>query len=160
MLFWNIMLNINAQAQAEKLKSIRSEFENNKDNASQCLMYIKKLEDAHEPEIKGYRAMYIFMMAQHSLDPFSKWHYFYKGKKILEEVIAQHPDNIELKFLRFMIQTNIPSILGYNAHIQNDKKEIMLALKNKKIADTDLEQRIKKSLKTNTYLTEEEKKIL
>lgn len=159
-LFWDIILSITTQAQVEKLKSIRSDFERNKDNPSQCLMHIKKLENAHEPEIKGYQAMYMFMMAQHSSDLFSKWSYFHKGKKLLEEVISQNPDNIELKFLRFMIQTNIPAILGYNTDIHTDKKELMYALTNKKIIDTDLEQRIKQLLKKNSYLTEKEKQIL
>lgn len=159
-LFWNIISNMNSQTLSEKLKSVRSDFEKNKDNPSQCLIYIKKLEDADEPELKGYQAMYTFMMAKHALDPFSKWHYFNKGKKILENVIAQHPKNIELKFLRFMIQTHIPSLLGYNNNIQNDKKEIILALKNKKITDIDLAERIKQSLKNSSYLTNDEKQIL
>ncbi|RME13745.1 MAG: hypothetical protein D6799_07750, partial [Bacteroidetes bacterium] len=143
-----------------KLKNIREVFEKNKDDSAACLEYIKKLENDPAPEIQGYRAMFSFMMANHAIDPFSKWHYFSKGRKILEEQINQHPDNTELRFLRFVIQCNIPSILGYSDKISQDKELLLNALKSNQIKDEDLKQRIVLFLKSNHHLSEKEKKEL
>lgn len=143
-----------------KLKNIREVFEKNKDNSALCAEYIKKWENDPSPEVQGYRSMFSFMMANHAIDPFNKWHYFSKGKKILEEQINQHPDNIELRFLRFVIQCNIPSILGYNDKISQDKELLLNALKSNKIKDEDLKQRIIRFMKNNHHLSEKEKKEL
>lgn len=144
----------------EKIQTTRENFEKYKDNPSKCLELLKQLENDPTPEIQGYRAMYSFMMANHSFDPFSKWHYFSKGKKILENQISLHPDNIELRLLRFAIQTNLPSFLGYNASIDTDKKVLLDALKNNRISNTYLKSKITEILKASYYLTTQEKQAL
>ncbi|MCX7728363.1 MAG: hypothetical protein N2203_02725 [Bacteroidia bacterium] len=159
MLLFNFLM-MPIESQNQKLISIRQEFELYKDNPSKCLYYINELEKTNIPEIQGYRAMFSFMMANHSFDPFSKWHYFLKGKKILEEQINKNKQNIELRFLRFVIQTNIPSILGYYQSTNEDKSILLDALKNNKISDEDLKNRMIKILKQNKNLSESEKNIL
>jgi hypothetical protein len=78
------------------------------------------------PILTGYRACGTMIMAKHVANPISKLMYFYKGRKMLEAVIAGNEKVAELRFLRYSIQTNAPSFLGYNSHIAEDK----LFLKN------------------------------
>jgi hypothetical protein len=73
------------------------------------------------PVLVGYKACGTMMMAKYVFNPFSKLSYFRRGKKILETVIAANSDVVELRFLRYSIQTNAPSFLGYNKHIAEDK---------------------------------------
>ena len=46
--------------------------------------------------------------------PFSKLSVFNEGKDDLEKAIQEDPDNVEIRFLRYTIQTNIPGFLNYN----------------------------------------------
>lgn len=89
---------------------------------------------------EGYKASATMMMAKYCFNPFSKLSYFKKGKRMLEEAIQARPDNIELRFLRFAIQTEIPFFLGYNDAIESDKKIILKALPF--ITDEDLKNMI------------------
>ncbi len=45
---------------------------------------------------------------------------FKKGAELLEAAIANEPTNIELRFLRLIIQENAPPILRYNTNIDHD----------------------------------------
>lgn len=66
---------------------------------------------------------------------------FKDGKVLLEKAIQTHPNNVEYRFLRLMIQENAPRILKYNTNIKEDvalikeniskvPKEIKTALTN------------------------------
>lgn len=75
----------------------------------------------NEPILAGYKASATMMMAKFAFNPFSKLSYFKKGKKMLETAIESRPENIELRFLRFAIQTNVPAFLGYDDQVEADK---------------------------------------
>ena len=70
-----------------------------------------------------------------------KYESFTKGKKQLESIIKKYPDNIELHFLRLTIQDNLPSFLGYDDNISEDKNFIKTKIKEVK-NDPDLVERI------------------
>lgn len=62
------------------------------------------------------------IMANHVSNPITKLEYFKRGKANLESVIAQHPFEIELRYLRYSIQRECPSFLRYNNALENDLK--------------------------------------
>jgi hypothetical protein len=45
---------------------------------------------------------------------------FKEGKTLLEKAIQTHPNNVEYRFLRLMIQENSPKILKYNTNLKED----------------------------------------
>jgi hypothetical protein len=53
-----------------------------------------------------------------------------EGKNKLETTISKNPTNIEYYFLRYMIQDNAPSFLGYNSNLESDRKKIISEYKN------------------------------
>ncbi len=57
--------------------------------------------------------------------PWSKWDYFSKGKNLLEKEIQGNKTNVEMRFLRLMVQENAPSIVGYSDNIKSDAKLII-----------------------------------
>lgn len=69
----------------------------------------------------GYYALATMIQAKLYGNPFTKLSFFNKGKKILEESIVSAPENMELRFLRFAVQTEIPGILLYFDKIDEDK---------------------------------------
>lgn len=80
------------------------------------------------------------MQAKHAFNPISKWNLFKDGKKILESAIASDPNNIELRYLRLTIQSNVPSFLGYSGKIETDKAFLLSKLNS--ITDKELHQMV------------------
>lgn len=72
------------------------------------------------------------LMAKYVFNPFSKFSYFKKGKNMLEKAVHADKNNIELRFLRYTIQTNIPAFLGYNDDLETDRLFLKQSLANVK----------------------------
>lgn len=75
--------------------------------------------------LSGYAGGVTMLMAKSTANPFSKMEYFKTGKKLLEDAISHNKNDIELRFLRFAIQDNLPAMLGYNENLEEDKSYIM-----------------------------------
>ncbi len=69
----------------------------------------------------GYKAGATILSAKYKSNPITKLNDFIIGKNMLEKAIAKDKSNIELRFLRYGIQTNAPYILGYNKNITEDQ---------------------------------------
>lgn len=76
-------------------------------------------------EASGYRAVAVMKRAKYAFWPLSKLAYFREGKANLEKLIRLNPDNIELRFQRILVQTQIPSFLGYSSDIDTDMKTLL-----------------------------------
>lgn len=105
--------------------------------------------------LAGYKACATMMMANYVSNPYSKLSNFKEGKILLEKCIKADGDNIELRFLRFSVQSKAPSFLGYNASIKGDKTFLINSISN--LNDSDLKQRIFSFLKNSEHLTPAEK---
>lgn len=60
-------------------------------------------------------------------NPWKKYQYFKRGKGELEKAIELEPENIEIRFLRFAVQINLPGILNYN-NTEEDKQFLIESL--------------------------------
>lgn len=69
---------------------------------------------------KGYYGAYLVIWANHIWNPMDKLSTFKKGKIVLENAIKEDPKNVELRFLRLSIQSNVPKILNYDQNIMSD----------------------------------------
>ena len=90
------------------------------------------------------------MMANYVFNPFSKLSYFNKGKKMLHRAIMADAQNIELRFIRFGVQTNVPSFLGYNNYVEKDKAYLKQSLPF--ISDQNLKNMIVNYFRKQGYL--------
>ena len=86
-----------------------------------------------------------FFMAKHAVNPLSKYSYFNKGKKALDNAVSKDPNNLEIRFMRYISQEQTPAFLGYNKDLKSDKTFILAEYKKSK--DEDLNKRIKMNLK-------------
>lgn len=109
-------------------KSIES-----KQTAQSLLSILEKQEQ--NAFILGYKGATKMVMAKHVFNPFTKLNYFNTGKKLLNTAISKDSENVELIFLRYATQVSAPSVLGYNKHIEGDKKLILRKLSNDQIED-------------------------
>lgn len=145
-----------------KPSELRRKFYSSVDNASKAREFIKELESSKQnkhPLVLGYKAAVGMLMAKHSYNPYMKFKYFIDGKDDLEFSISKSPTNIELRLIRFAIQTNAPSFLGYSKHITLDKEFLLKSLSNldsELASDLDLQKIIKEYLKKSGKCTSAE----
>lgn len=79
------------------------------------------------PVIIAYKGAAEMTMANCVSNPWKKYQYFKDGKKELEAAIEKEPDNIEIRYLRFAVQENLPGILNYN-NLEEDKEFLIESL--------------------------------
>lgn len=127
-----------------------------KQTAQNLLSILEKQEQS--AFVLGYKGATKMVMAKHVFNPFTKLSYFNAGKKMLNTAISKDNENVELVFLRYATQVSAPSILGYNHHIEGDKKLILKSLNNNQI-DEQLAKTIVSFMKQQK-LTPEEKQQL
>ena len=72
----------------------------------------------------SYNAIAILLKSKYVVNPFHKIKLFKKGKKKLDMVIQEFPNDIELRFLRFCVQNDTPEILNYKKNIKQDSQLI------------------------------------
>jgi len=82
-----------------------------------------------------------------------------QGKKLLNAAIAKDKTDVELVFLRYATQISAPNILGYNNHIEADKKYIIQYLNKKDKTDEKLTKTIVSFMKQQE-LTSAEKQLI
>ncbi len=105
-----------------------------------CKRMIEELEQSKEKSAVylAYLGGYQTIWAHHVFSPMSKFSTFKKGKKNIELAISKKPENVEIRYIRFSVQKNSPSFLGYNNNLKEDKDFLV---KNKKNINSDFLQK-------------------
>jgi len=80
------------------------------------------------PLITGYMGTLQALKAKHSWNPYNKIKYIKNCEKTFQMAVHQDPHNIEIRFMRFSVEHNVPSFLGYNKNLGADKAEIIRQL--------------------------------
>lgn len=141
------------------LSEIRKDFMASADDkAFACRL--QQLTDAqdfqHDPLMEGYKGVSLIMDCKYENNPFSKLADFRTGKKYIEEAIDAQPGNAELHFLRYTVQTNAPSWLGYHGNMAADKAVLMSYLAVKDNKDPELYHMISDYMLQSGYCSHEE----
>ena len=92
----------------------------NQENCEKFREKISKMENQNTSLIKGYKGCFYFIKCKFTNNPVKKIKYFDKGKHLLERAINDDPKSVELKFLRYSIQKNLPKFLLYYENIEKD----------------------------------------
>lgn len=129
----------------------------NKDVSDSFYIYLKTSPQIGISLLNGYTGMCYMIKANHSWNPYNKLSFFSKGKEYLNSAIEKDPENIELRFLRFCVQTNAPIFLAYSDDISRDKAVILTGYHL--IHDQDLKIRIRNYMKNSKTCIQQEKAI-
>ena len=81
---------------------------------------------------KAYQAVATTRMAEHAFWPTSKLSWFNEGTDSLDACVERHK-NLETVYLRLVVALNAPGILGYNDHIESDRKYVWKQMKRSAI---------------------------
>lgn len=125
------LFSSNVMAQMLQVKDIRLLFHQATNNEEICTKLINTLNPYNEdnnPLYLGYRGGAVMLMAKHAFNPFSKLSYFKKGKSLLERAIKAEDTNVELRFLRYTIQTSVPGFLNYSGDLKTDRQFLKKSL--------------------------------
>ncbi len=120
-----------SSAKTPEIEDVRVLFHKAESSQKVCVELIELLEpynDKNNALFLGYKGSANMLMAKHSINPFSKLSYFKKGKLMLEKAIQFDQKNVELRFLRYTIQTNVPSFLNYKDNKEIDRVFLLQSL--------------------------------
>ena len=124
-----------------------------------CISLIERLQDIQKNDyiLLAYRGAANVVMAKYCSAPNKKLKYFVEGKKELELCVEKMPNNVELRFLRFTIQQNTPSMLFYN---DQDEDLIFIIDHLSDMKDPNYLRRMKKFLIDSGKCSEEQLAII
>lgn len=131
---------------AISLADVRVAFDQTINSEKQSQVFINDFQYNPELAVQGYVAAVQMMMAKYKFNPYTKLATFRAGQSQLEKLIQQNSNHVELRFIRYMIQQNAPSFLGYNGQLKSDKNYLEQQLPS--LSDTDLKKRIQHFLKS------------
>ncbi|MGY0034764.1 hypothetical protein [Pedobacter sp. NJ-S-72] len=131
-----------AEPEIQKVKTLFETSAHNKVDANRLLKLLSVVSYTSPPLLICYKGAAEMMQAKHGINPIHKFARFKKGKKFIEEAVKKEPHNLEIRFLRFMIQTNLPAFLKYNDNINEDKKYLLANL------ETTKDQKLKQDILT------------
>ena len=108
-----------------------------------------------DPVLIGYKGANEMLQAKYSWNPIAKWNRFNKGRTLLQLAIKRDNTNLETRFLRYSIQSNIPSFLDYHAQMATDKHYLILNtphINDKKLKEIIVNYFVSTHTLTNTEL--------
>lgn len=89
------------------------------------------------PLIVGYLAALQALKAKHAWNPYRKLQYLNQSKKEFKKAIAADGVNIEIRFMRFSVQHNLPGFLGQSENLKEDREVILAQLDNRNYGTAD-----------------------
>jgi len=101
------------------LENVRNQFPTI-NSLEQTEKYLDELENEEDETLQGYFAAMYFMKSKYVKFPLTKLKYFKKGKLLLDELISNNQNNIEIRYIRYLLQSEIPDFLGYNNYLEED----------------------------------------
>lgn len=139
MSFLTVLL-MNVSFKNSDLNEVRASYSKAVLDKKLCKKMIEELELSKEKSViaLAYLGAYQTIWANHVFNPLSKLATFKKGKNNIESAISKEPENVEIRYIRFSVQKNAPSFLGYNSHLKEDRDFLV---KNKKNINSDLLQK-------------------
>lgn len=115
------LVSTNLPADITKARLLFTTAADDEDDYEDLLAMTANVDIKRNPELYGYAAGGTFIQAEYVFMPSSKLKCVDKGRKMLEEVIQLYPNNIELRFIRLSIQSELPFFIDYRANIEEDK---------------------------------------
>lgn len=114
------------------LEKVRASFKlapQSEKEADKLIEMLSGISGANHAVYRAYLGAVTTMKASWAFWPNQKLEYANKGMKILNAAVTADPGNIEIRWLRFSVETQMPSFLGYD-HQKEDKTVIYQSLKS------------------------------
>lgn len=126
------------------------------ESLEQVEYFIDLLKEDISAEAIGYTAAMVFMKSRFVKSPFTKLKFFNQGKEILDSNIEKNPLNVEIRYIRYLMQKQIPAFLGYKNNLEEDFNIITTNIVGSSLA-VDFKKEILNNMLLVEKLSEEEK---
>lgn len=110
------------------------------------------------PVLICYKGANEMIQAKYTFNPVNKLDQFNKGKDLIRKAFSRDTLNLEMRFIRFSIQSNLPSFLGFRDNLEQDKRYLLDNTKTSK--DAELQEMIFNYLSGLAVIKPEELKQL
>jgi helix-turn-helix protein len=87
--------------------------------------------------INGYMGTLQALKAKHTWNPYYKIKYLNNAEKTFKNAVTGDPSNIEIRFMRFSVEHNVPGFLGYTKNLVDDRTEIIKQIGRKHYSSAD-----------------------
>jgi hypothetical protein len=111
----------------------------NSSNSTDSLYRVLVAQPVKTPVIVGYIAILQALKAKYSWNPYVKMQQISKAEKGFEKAIAADPQNLELRYLRYSVEHNLPAILSRSKNMAADKQEMLSQISKRQPSDEDRE---------------------
>lgn len=91
-------------------------------NKEEEQVFMEKYQENENATVQAYVCAVEMKQAEYPINPIAKLKIFNRTKKKLNILIRDNPENIDLRYVRLLLQEKTPSILGYKDNIEEDKK--------------------------------------
>ncbi|MGK2863237.1 MAG: hypothetical protein ACSLE0_15000 [Chitinophagaceae bacterium] len=139
-LLW-LVIPFNNGTMEPDLVAVRKMYQEAARNEKACqklLFSLNSFDENNNPLLAGYKAGAKMMMARYAFNPINKLSYFSNGRRLLERSIQKDSKTLELRFIRFTVQTQAPKFLGYHHAINEDRIFIKNSIDS--LTDQDLKK--------------------
>lgn len=145
---------------AQVLDNVRNQFPGI-NSLEEAELHMKSLENEKGIACKAYYAAMLFMKSKYVKFPFTKYSYFKKGKAALDLLVQENKTNIEMRYIRFLFQNQMPSFLNYDKNLKEDysvitegieKSDLSIQFKHKILNNMLLVKNISKNQTTQIKL--------
>lgn len=137
-----VLFNQYVRADEPNLRHIRSLLVVCMNNSKTTDSLYKSLAAVKSPPavITAYLATLSACKAKLSWNPYMKIKHLNNAEATYKTAVTADPHNIEIRFLRFSVEHNVPGFLGFNKDLITDRDEIIAQLdkKNYGTGDKDL----------------------
>lgn len=108
-------------------KELRNQLFVLKLNLDEISSFLVKLEAIESPtaETVAYTGATCAYLAKLTSNPFKKIHYLNRSKRYLNHAVDMDPKNIEIRFMRFLTQSQVPGIFNLGYDVRSDKTYIV-----------------------------------
>ncbi|GGF18785.1 hypothetical protein [Hymenobacter cavernae] len=83
--------------------------------------------DQRDPVVLGYKGAAEAIKARDA-SLLEKLRYVQAAAHTFEQAVALNPQNAEVRYLRFSVETNLPSFLGMSKHVEEDRQMLIASL--------------------------------
>lgn len=92
-----------------------------KEQAARFTALMSSVNSGDAPVLYCYKGASVMIQAKYAFNPFVKYERFKSGKALIEQAFQRDSTNLEIRLIRYSIQSNLPGFLGYHSDLNKDK---------------------------------------
>lgn len=120
-----LILFLSSSSAIDELNTARIYFQNGRDDKSAAEKLQTLTQGKETAILKAYNGGAVAILAKHQSNPYKKIEYLKRGLKIINSAVLLDAADIEIRFVRFAVEENIPSFISFTSHIESDKKMLI-----------------------------------